>query len=323
MAENEKNKKISSYIKGLVDPKVEGVEEGTTLSYPVKSSKEKDSQTINYNLDVDHRGTRLFIRGWLPKKESNKPPLIIVHDFAEDSNLYKNFSQLFSEKGYPVYVFDLRGHGRNGSYSAATSSMDSYINDLLQVSNWIRFKSNRRRPVVLSQGLSSLFVSLFAEKYPSYISGVALFSPIMILDKEPSLWWKATINTLRELIPDRIISRRFLPDFLKAFDRDSENFRSFYFTPQLVYDFLQELEKSSCNFAKLQIDTVMFFGGKKNQISYDEICRKVNTHEHKSLINIFSMDESITHPLSSDFEKVDSILTNLIPWLEKKEESVE
>ena len=32
------------------------------------------------------------------------------------------------------------------------------------------------------------------------------------------------------------------------------------------------------------------------------------------------MDDEISHPLSSEVEKIESLLTNLIPWLEKREE---
>ena len=130
--------------------------------------------------------------------------------------------------------------------------------------------------------------------------------------------WRATINSMREVFPSRSIPRKFLPEFLTVFEKDIDNSKSFYFSVQLVCEFLEELEESSENFSKLSIQTGLFFGSKKVQIAYDEICRRINDHEHKELFNVYSMDDSISHPLSSDFTSVESLLSNLLPWLEKQ-----
>ena len=311
MVENENKKTISNYIKDLLESKNGEVDENYTFTETVKAPKESDSQTVNYTIDVDHNGVTVFLKGWLPSEPSDKPPLVVVHDFGESSVGYRKSCKMLADQGFEVYSFDLRGHGRNGNFSAIETSVEAYVNDLLQISNWVKFKSDRKKPIILTQGLSSLFVSLFAERFSSYIAGLVLFSPIMILEKEPSLWWRASINTMREVFPDRSIPRRFLPDFLTVFDRDIESSKSFYFTSQLVYEFLVELEESKDNFAKLDSDVAMFYGAKKSQISYDEICRRINTHHDKTLFNLYSMDESITHPLSSDVEKIDSIMSHL------------
>ena len=213
----------------------------------------------------------------------------------------------------------MRGHGRNGSIRIGDSTFEAYINDLLQVANWISYKTNRKKPVIITQGLSSLLVSIFAERFPSYISGIALISPIMLTQKKTNLVWRAVINGIREFFPHKSIPRRFLPDFLTTFERDIENSKSFYFSFQLVHEFLDELEESDKNFSKLSVDTGLFYGSKKQQISYDEICRRINNHTSKELFNVYGMDEQISHPLSSEVDKVDSLFTNLIPWLDNRE----
>ncbi len=320
MTDLENNDNISSYIRGLLEVKKDVVEEEFNFTGKAPVTPNTDSQIINYTIDADHSGAMVLIRGWVPAKETIKSPIVIVHDFAESSANYKKACLDLSERGYPVYTYDMRGHGRNGSIRTGDATFEAYINDLLQIANWIRFKSDRRKPIILTQGLSSLLVSIFAERHPDYVKAIGLISPIMLTEKGPGLLWRASINGIREFFPYKSIPRRFLPDFLTTFERDIESSKSFYFSYQLVHEFLEELEESDENFSKLSVHTSLFYGSKKTQISYEEICRRINKHEHKELFNVYSMDDDISHPLSSEVDKIESLLSNLIPWLEKREE---
>jgi hypothetical protein len=167
-----------------------------------------------------------------------------------------------------------------------------------------------------------LLVSIFAERHPEYVKAIALISPIMLTQKSPSFMWRASLNSVREFFPYKSIPRRFLPDFLTTFERDIESSKSFYFSYQLVHEFLDELEESDENFSKLSVHTSLFYGSKKSQISYEEICRRINKHDQKELFNVYPIDDDISHPLSSEVERIESLLSNLIPWLEKREKEV-
>ena len=73
-----------------------------------------------------------------------------------------------------------------GSIRIGDSTFEAYINDLLQVANWISYKTNRKTRNYHTR-LSSLLVSIFAERFPSYISGIALISPIMLTQRRQTL----------------------------------------------------------------------------------------------------------------------------------------
>ena len=113
MTELENKNNISSYIKGLLEQKKGEVDEKFHFSGQAPSSPDSEVQIINYTIDADHSGAMVLIRGWIPSKETSKVPVIIVHDFAESSANYRKSCQELAEKGFPVYCYDMRGHGRN------------------------------------------------------------------------------------------------------------------------------------------------------------------------------------------------------------------
>ncbi|MDY7080164.1 MAG: alpha/beta hydrolase, partial [Chloroflexota bacterium] len=57
-------------------------------------------------------GLELYCQRWRPGEEP-KAVLSVVHGFGEHSGRYGNVVEWFVPKGYAVYAFDLRGHGRS------------------------------------------------------------------------------------------------------------------------------------------------------------------------------------------------------------------
>src|SRR4249920_180164 len=53
----------------------------------------------------------LFWRGWAPPRP--RGVLVIVHGLAEHSGRYGPTAEYFSERGFAVFAFDHRGHGRS------------------------------------------------------------------------------------------------------------------------------------------------------------------------------------------------------------------
>ena len=55
---------------------------------------------------------KLYYQCWRPEGEP-KAALAVVHGFGEHSGRYGNVVDWFVPRGYAVYAFDLRGHGRS------------------------------------------------------------------------------------------------------------------------------------------------------------------------------------------------------------------
>jgi alpha-beta hydrolase superfamily lysophospholipase len=72
----------------------------------------------------------LFAQAWFPDRDA-KAVICLVHGLGEHSQRYAtHFAQFFTQAGYAVLTFDLRGHGRSGGQRGHTPSFDAYMEDI-------------------------------------------------------------------------------------------------------------------------------------------------------------------------------------------------
>lgn len=76
-----------------------------------------------------HDGLDLYYRFWLPKGRP-KAIIIVVHGFAEHGGRYSNIVDYFVPRGFGIYIFDLRGHGKSDGLRGYADRFSDFVNDL-------------------------------------------------------------------------------------------------------------------------------------------------------------------------------------------------
>jgi acylglycerol lipase len=117
----------------------------------------------------------LFLRKWEPKSETpRQPAVLILHGITAYSGPYTMIAEPLSERGFPVYGLDLRGHGLSDGNRGDCPSKARFVKDLCEA---IEFVNEQHENVILlghSLGvLSSVFVMNHCLKN---ISGFILMS---------------------------------------------------------------------------------------------------------------------------------------------------
>jgi len=74
-------------------------------------------------------GTRLFERTWRPDATPTAA-VLIIHGYAEHSGRYDWTAGQLVARGYAVFAFDLRGHGRSDGDRVFIRSMNEYLDDV-------------------------------------------------------------------------------------------------------------------------------------------------------------------------------------------------
>ena len=74
-------------------------------------------------------GTRLFERTWRPETAPTAA-VLIIHGYAEHSGRYDWTARQLVTRGYAVFAFDLRGHGRSDGDRVFIRSMNEYLDDV-------------------------------------------------------------------------------------------------------------------------------------------------------------------------------------------------
>lgn len=74
-------------------------------------------------------GATLFAQQWIPDT-TQRAAIAVVHGFGEHSGRYMNLVNYFVPRGYGIYSYDLRGHGRSGGARGHVMSWSEYQLDL-------------------------------------------------------------------------------------------------------------------------------------------------------------------------------------------------
>lgn len=79
-------------------------------------------------------GLNLYYQYWGPSQEPPQPDnraiIAIAHGSGEHSGRYSNVVNYFSKKGYPLYGFDFRGHGKSEGRISHVMNWQEYRADL-------------------------------------------------------------------------------------------------------------------------------------------------------------------------------------------------
>ena len=74
-------------------------------------------------------GIRLYTQDWSPETEV-KAAVCLVHGLGEHSGRYEHVARFFTQNGYALDAFDLRGHGKSGGPRGNTPSYDALMDDI-------------------------------------------------------------------------------------------------------------------------------------------------------------------------------------------------
>jgi acylglycerol lipase len=127
-------------------------------------------------------GLEMFARSWAP--EIPKAVVCFVHGLGEHSGRHSHIGKAFTDAGFALVAFDLRGHGKSGGQRGHFPSLDAVMNDIHQ---HIRQGSEKfpGLPVFLyGHSLGGLLVLNYATYHRHTLSGVivtgaGLRSPVL------------------------------------------------------------------------------------------------------------------------------------------------
>jgi alpha-beta hydrolase superfamily lysophospholipase len=74
-------------------------------------------------------GLDMYGRGWVPQGQP-KAVIVLVHGHGEHVGRYEHVAAAMVEKGYALFGFDLRGHGKSGGPRGHTPAYDALMDDI-------------------------------------------------------------------------------------------------------------------------------------------------------------------------------------------------
>ncbi len=78
---------------------------------------------------TDKQGLKFHSKGWEPDKKP-KAVVAFVHGLGEHIGRFAHIGEAFSNAGYALMGFDLRGHGKSGGLRGHTPSIEVFVQDI-------------------------------------------------------------------------------------------------------------------------------------------------------------------------------------------------
>lgn len=125
-----------------------------------------------------HGGLDLFYQRWRPPA-TPRAALAVVHGFGEHSSRYGNVVDWFVPKGYAVYAFDQRGHGRSPGQRGHIDSADEIRGDVRAFLHRVRSEEAGRTVFLLGHSMGGLVVLDFVLHDSSGLAAVVASGPIL------------------------------------------------------------------------------------------------------------------------------------------------
>jgi len=126
-------------------------------------------------------GLALFAQCW--RAEEPKAALALVHGIAEHSSRYRYAAEFLARRGYTVYTFDLRGHGRSPGKRILFQHMDEHRDDVAKFLEWAREEAEDVPLFLFGHSMGGLIVTYYVLTKQPDLKGVILSAPAIQLDK--------------------------------------------------------------------------------------------------------------------------------------------
>ena len=245
---------------------------------------------------VDHKNNCVAIRGIRSRKSPDAPPILIVHDVGERSDMYWDCVKFICENGASSYSYDQRGHGADTELSGHLDRFQDLVSDLLQVTSWVRHMHNGTPPVIVGQGYGAIVATELGSKFPQFVTGIVLAAPTLELAWKPGRIKRYIIKVMAELLPRVKVPKGLHPRFSNPLHRAvgktmaTRLIRSLIGPKQLrlTFAFAQELFEAMDTFDKsfqsLKRPVLILKPGNDEVARYESMDQIASNHPNQELV---------------------------------------
>jgi alpha-beta hydrolase superfamily lysophospholipase len=122
---------------------------------------------------IGHNNFSLYRQAWLPDGIPIAI-LVVVHGIAEHSGRYTNLVNYFIPKGYAVYSFDLRGHGKSDGKRSYVERFSYYIDDLKTFCDMVHEENKNAKVFMIGHSMGSTIAIDYALEHQSGLQGLII-----------------------------------------------------------------------------------------------------------------------------------------------------
>lgn len=154
-------------------------------------------------------GLKLYWRCW--KVPDPRGVLVFVHGMGEHSGRYQFPVDYFTQKGFSIYTFDLRGHGMSEGRRAFAEAFEDYLADLGAFLKLVKQKEPKHKIFLIGHSFGGQIVLNYGVDDGDGLAGILVSSPNIRL-KLPLPFYKILLaQTLSAFFPTLALGNELDP----------------------------------------------------------------------------------------------------------------
>jgi alpha-beta hydrolase superfamily lysophospholipase len=147
-----------------------------------------------------HKNLNLYYQCWLPAGKA-RAILLVTHGLAEHSGRYTNLVNHFVPKGYAIFGFDHRGHGKSEGLRGYIERFQDYLDDLETFINIVRGQHSDTRIFLFGHSMGGLVATAYAIHHQHKLAGLLLSAAALKVDSNLSPVLMTVTPLLSALLP--------------------------------------------------------------------------------------------------------------------------
>lgn len=260
---------------------------------------------------------QLYMTGWLV--EQARGAVLIVHGIGEHSGRYPHVVTALNLRGYSVFTYDQRGHGKSGGQRVYFETPDTLPGDLALVADNVRDTVYGTPLFIYGHSLGSLVTLAYALDHQNQLAGLILTGAPLDYDANVSPALAAAAKVMNKVLPRlqalELVNLKDLshdPAVVKAYADDPLNYHG-RMSVRTGNNFLELLTRTRARLPELTLPLLILHGGD------DAICPpsgSVRLHDQAaSTDKTLILYPGLYHEIHNEPSRVD-VIKDILAWLD-------
>lgn len=274
-------------------------------------------ERINFNFSTKDN-LRLFGRVWLSPNSKVKGIVYLIHGIGEHSGRYEHVGEAFTQAGYHLAAFDLRGHGLSEGKKGFSPSWNHLLDDIELFIAESQKQIDKNLPEFLyGHSLGANLILTYGLQRNPNLSGVIATGPSLKLAFEPPKFKLFLGKVLANVIPSFSMSNELET---AALSRDSAVVKAYeddvYVHDRISAKLAMDLFASgqyALDHAKEWHLPLLLMHGTSDRINLYSATQQFADHGNGNVNFILYADGY--HEIHNDLEK-EKVIEDMISWLD-------
>ncbi|TFG34941.1 alpha/beta hydrolase [Candidatus Thorarchaeota archaeon] len=126
---------------------------------------------------IGYDGTHMFMALWKPDDDKPRALLVVLHGLGSHAGDFKNLGEYFANRGFAVFIPDLRGFGHYSGLKGHVMRFDEYIEDIQNLVMQVKDRYLNKITFLFGSSLGGVNAIRYVKTYPKTVDGLILHCP--------------------------------------------------------------------------------------------------------------------------------------------------